>query len=102
VQLSAKTNKTRALQLSSITADAVADVIAGRLPHEYVFLNANGEPMTTFSIDSMVARYARRVSVTMPELGAKRVSVPSIRNAQIVSLIGNARADSLRHRPAGK
>lgn len=101
VQIRGKTGKTRPLQLS-ITADAIAAVIAGRLPHEYVFLNDKGEPMTTFSIHLMVARYARRVSVRMPGLAAKRVSAVSIRNAQIIRIIGHSRTDSLRYYLGGK
>jgi integrase/recombinase XerD len=102
VQIHGKTDKTRPLRLSSINADAIAEVIAARLPHEHVFLNAKGEPMTTVSIDSMVARYARRVSVKMPGLAAKRVSAVSIRNAQIIRIIGHSRTDSLRHYLSGK
>lgn len=102
VRVHSKTATTRPLQLSSITADAIAEVIAGRLPHEYVFLNAKGEPMTTVSIDSMVARHARRVSIKMPGLATKRVSAVSIRNAQIIRIIGHSHTDLLRHYLGGK
>ena len=80
VQLRGKGNKLRRCPLWPHTVSELAVRIEGRERKEHVFLNRCGRPITRFGIHTLVERYARKVSVNMPGLAAKRVSPHSIRH----------------------
>jgi site-specific recombinase XerD len=80
VQIRGKGNKLRFCPLWPHTVRELGALIGEKAPTEHVFMNRYGHPITRFGIYTMVKRYARRVSVRMPGLAAKRLSPHSIRH----------------------
>lgn len=87
VQIHGKGNKQRLCPLWPHTASELSASIEARAPTEHVFLNRCGQPITRFGIHTMVERYVKRVSETMPGLAAKRVSPHSIRHTTATHLL---------------
>jgi len=80
VQIRGKGNKLRRCPLWPHTVSAITTLITDRGPHEHVFLNRCGQPITRFGIHTMVERYVQRLSAKMPALATKRVSPHSVRD----------------------
>jgi len=74
VKIRGKGRKERHCPLWPSTAEELKDLVAYRLPTEYVFLNRCGHPMTRFGIYALVKRYAIKLRVQMPSLAVKRIS----------------------------
>jgi integrase/recombinase XerD len=87
VQIRGKGNKLRHCPLWPHTVSAVAAATAGRSPHEHVFLNRCGRPITRYGIHTMVERHVGRVSAKMPALTTKRTSPHSIRHTTATHLL---------------
>jgi len=87
VQIHGKGRKLRRCPLWPHTVSVLTKSIAGRAPHEHVFLNRCGRPITRFGIHTMVERYVVRVSVKMPALATKRVSPHSLRHTTATHLL---------------
>jgi len=80
VQIRGNGNKLRRCPLWPHTVSAITTLITDRGPHEHVFLNRCGQPITRFGIHTMVERYVQRLSAKMPALATKRVSPHSVRH----------------------
>ena len=82
-----KGRKERHCPLWPSTIEELKDLIANRLPTEYVFLNRCGHPMTRFGIYALVKRYAIKLQVQMPSLAAKRISPHTMRHSTASHLL---------------
>jgi site-specific recombinase XerD len=80
VRIRGKGNKVRYCPLWPQTVKELEQLVAGRAPAEAVFLNRCRQPITRFGIHTMVERYVRKVSASLPSLTSKRVSPHSIRH----------------------
>ena len=87
VKIRGKGNKLRSCPLWPHTVRALRESIGERAPHEHVFLNRYGRPITRFGIHTMVERYVARVSAKMPALANKRVSPHSLRHTAATHLL---------------
>ena len=87
VQIRGKGNKLRRCPLWPQTVSQLTTLIAGRAPHERVFLNRYGRPITRFGIYLMVKRYVARVATKLPSLATKRVSPHSLRHTAATHLL---------------
>ncbi len=87
VQIRGKGNKLRRCPLWPHTVSAITTLITDRGPHEHVFLNRCGQPITRFGIHTMVERYVQRLSAKMPALATKRVSPHSVRDTCATHLL---------------
>ncbi len=87
VQIRGKGNKLRRCPLWPHTVRELTELIGRRAPHEHVFLNRCGQPITRFGIHTMVERYVERISTKMPALTTKRVSPHSLRHTCATHLL---------------
>ena len=87
VKIRGKGRKERHCPLWPSTAEELKDLVAYRLPTEYVFLNRCGHPMTRFGIYALVKRYAIKLRVQMPSLAAKRISPHTMRHSTASHLL---------------
>lgn len=87
VRIVGKGNKTRHCPLWPTTANALNRIVAGRDPHEAVFLNRQHRPITRFGIHALVKRYIAKVSCQMPSLHTKQISTHTIRHTTAVHLL---------------
>jgi integrase/recombinase XerD len=87
VRLVGKANKTRWCPIWPRTADALKQLSAGHVAHDFVFLNRLDQPLTRFGLYNLVHRIAIRASQTLPSLAAKRVSPHCIRHSCAVHLL---------------
>jgi site-specific recombinase XerD len=87
VKIRGKGRKERHCPLWPCTTEELKDLVANRLPTEYVFLNRCGHPMTRFGIYALVKRYAIRLRVQMPSLAAKRISPHTMRHSTASHLL---------------
>jgi integrase/recombinase XerD len=87
VRLVGKGSKTRYCPLWSLTAGVIKRLVVGRAPHEGVFLNHRGPPLTRFGIYDMVQRAVEQASLTTPSLKTKRVSPHCVRHTSAVHLL---------------
>jgi integrase/recombinase XerD len=61
--------------------------VGSRGPHERVFLNRLGQPLTRFGIYSLVRRAVKQASTAMPSLEAKRISPHTVRHSTACHLL---------------
>ena len=87
VRIRGKGNKVRYCPLWPQTVKELAGLVAGRAPAEAVFLNRCRRPITRFGIHTLVERYDRKVSASLPSLTTKRVSPHSIRHTTATHLL---------------
>jgi site-specific recombinase XerD len=87
VKIRGKGRKERHCPLWPSTTEELKDLVANRLPTEYVFLNRCGHPMTRFGIYALVKRYAIKLRVQMPSLAAKRISPHTMRHSTASHLL---------------
>jgi len=74
VRLVGKGNRTRHCPLWPKTAEVLERLAGVRAPHERVFLNRLGQPLTRFGIYALVGRAVTRAARSAPSLKTKRVS----------------------------
>src|SRR5712691_4357778 len=79
VRLVGKGNKIRRCPLWPKTVGLLKTLVGSRGPHERVFLNRLGQPLTRFGIYTLVRRAVSQASTTMPSLKAKRISPHTVR-----------------------
>jgi site-specific recombinase XerD len=87
VRLVGKGNKTRSCPLWPVTADVLKRLVRGHAPHDGVFLNRQGQPLTRFGIYSLVQHTVRQARLTTPSLTTKRVSPHTLRHTCAVHLL---------------
>jgi integrase/recombinase XerD len=87
VRLVGKGNKTRYCPLWPATAAAIKRLAIDRAPHDEVFLNNRGQPLTRFGIYNLVQRAVERARAMTPSLKAKRVGPHSVRHTSAVHLL---------------
>lgn len=75
VKINGKGGKIRYCPLWTLTARILSDHIPERSPHEAVFLNRRGQPITRFGINTLVKRNASKASHRVTSLQKKK-SVP--------------------------
>jgi integrase/recombinase XerD len=87
VRLTGKGNKTRLCPLWPKTAGLLKTLVGNRGPHERVFLNRLGQPLTRFGIYALVRKAVRRASARVPSLKAKRISPHTVRHSTACHLL---------------
>lgn len=87
VRLVGKGNKIRHCPLWPKTAGLIKTLVGSRGPHERVFLNRLGQPLTWFGIYTLVRRAVRQASTTVPSLKAKHISPHTIRHSTACHLL---------------
>ena len=87
VRLVGKGSKTRVCPLWAVTADALRRLVLGRAPHDRVFVNRRGQPLTRFGIYQLVQRTVAQARQTTPSLNTKRVSPHTLRHTCAVHLL---------------
>lgn len=87
VELACKGRKYRTCPLWPITIEQMNILTMNRAPHEAMFLNRRGEPITRFGVRAMVERNAARASLTAPSLLCKKVGPHVIRHTSACHLL---------------
>ena len=91
VKLLGKGRKQRACPLWPETIEALKDYLEDRSPedadNEYVFLNANGRPITRFGVRNIIKRYAEKAAVLCPSLKTKSIGPHTFRHSTAMMLI---------------
>ena len=87
VRLVGKGNKARSCPLWPVTADVLKRLVRGHAPHDGVFLNRQGQPLTRFGIYSLVQHIVTQARLTTPSLTTKRVSPHTLRHTCAVHLL---------------
>ncbi len=87
VRLVGKGNKIRRCPLWPKTVGLLKTLVGSRGPHERVFLNRLGQPLTRFGIYTLVRRAVSQASTTMPSLKAKRISPHTVRHSTACHLL---------------
>ncbi len=87
VRLVGKGNKIRRCPLWPNTAGLLKTLVGSRGPHERVFLNRLGQPLTRFGIYTLVRRAVKQASTAMPSLKAKRISPHTVRHSTACHLL---------------
>ncbi len=87
ITLLGKGGKVRCCPLWPQTVSIIVPLIAGREPHEAIFLNRTKEPITRFGIRALVKRSAQEASRNLPSLSTKSVSTHTIRHTTAVHLL---------------
>lgn len=87
VRILGKGNKARHCPLWPLTIRSLAPRIAGRAPHERVFLNRRKQPITRFGIFAVVKRYASKTGESIPDLLKKKISPHTIRHTTASHLL---------------
>ena len=87
VRLVGKGNKIRRCPLWPKTVGLLKTLVGSRGPHERVFLNRLGQPLTRFGIYTLVRRAVSQASTTRPSLKAKRISPHTVRHSTACHLL---------------
>jgi site-specific recombinase XerD len=87
VKIHGKGGKERLCPLWPATVRELATLIDDRPPHQHVFLNRRGHPITRFGVHTLVERHALRARVKAPSLAMKRVSPHTIRHGTATHLL---------------
>jgi integrase/recombinase XerD len=87
VRLVGKGNKIRLCPLWPETAEVLKVLVAGRAPHDRVFLNRFRQPLTRFGIYNLVRRAVAHASLNMPSLRTKRIGPHTMRHSCAVHLL---------------
>jgi site-specific recombinase XerD len=87
VRLVGKGNKTRVCPLWPLTGDVLKRLVVGRAPHDRVFLNRHGQPLTRFGMYRLVRQAVARACLATPSLKTKRVSPHTLRHTCAVHLL---------------
>jgi integrase/recombinase XerD len=89
VDILGKGRKRRQCPLWPATVRELRALVSGRPPHEQVFLNRCGQPMTRFGVHALVERTAARAQDAIPSLATKRVSPHCIRHSTATHLLSS-------------
>jgi integrase/recombinase XerD len=87
VRLTGKGGKIRHCPLWPKTAAALDRIVVGRAPHDAVFLNRRGEPLTRFGIHALIKRCTRQAAGRVESLKTKHVSAHTFRHTTAVHLL---------------
>jgi len=87
VRMTGKGRKQRTCPLWPSTIERLRALSVGRAPHEAVFLNRRGQPITRYGIHALVERYVTRASSTVPSLAGKRVGPHVVRHTAACHLL---------------
>ena len=87
VRLVGKGGKVRYCPLWEKTVTALDRIIAGRAPHEPVFLNRRSQRMTRFGIHALIKRFTSQASQRVVSLKTKCVSAHTFRHTTAVHLL---------------
>jgi site-specific recombinase XerD len=91
VKLTGKGRKERVCPLWPETVVALRTYLEHREPDSaripFVFLNANGQPITRFGIRYIVRRYADKAAEVCPSLKSKKISPHSVRHTTAMHLL---------------
>jgi integrase/recombinase XerD len=87
VTLHGKGRRDRRCPLWFVTATALRRLVMGRSTSEAVFASQRGGPLTRYGIHTLVERYARQITPTMPTLRTKRVSPHTLRHTTGMDLL---------------
>ena len=87
VRLVGKGNKIRHCPLWPKTVGLLKTLVGSRGPHERVFLNRLGQPLTRFGIYTLVRRAVRQASTKIPSLKPKHISPHTIRHSTACHLL---------------
>ena len=81
VTLRGKRGKRRQCPLWPRTASGLAELVAGRVEQDFVFLNRRGQPITRFGIGRIVGRNGEAAAKRVPSLRRKKVTPHVIRHS---------------------
>ncbi len=87
VKIIGKGMKIRHCPLWSLTVKTLEPLIAGRAPHETLFLNCRRQSITRFGIHTLIRRSAVRASLIVPSIKEKKIGPHSIRHTTAVHLL---------------
>ena len=87
VTLRGKRGKQRQCPLWPRTASGLAELVAGRVDPDFVFLNRRGQPITRFGIGRMVGRNGEAAAARVPSLSRKNVTPHVIRHSTATHLL---------------
>ena len=87
VPLLGKGGKTRLCPLLRESAQALADLVAGRDPGAAVFLNRLGRPITRSGIRQLVERCAAKATARAPSLNSKKVGPHVLRHTAATHML---------------
>ncbi len=87
VRIKGKGGKVRRCPLWKKTAEALAQLTAGRPEKDRVFLNRHGEPLTRFGIYALVRECVVQAGKRVPSLLSKRVSPHTLRHTTATHLL---------------
>jgi integrase/recombinase XerD len=87
VRITGKGRKQRTCPLWPDTLEHLRRLTVTRAPHEPVFLNRRGQPITRFGIHAMVERHAARAANSAPSLQTKSISPHVVRHTAASHLL---------------
>ena len=87
VRIIGKGRKQRVCPLWPATIEQLRARSTNRAPHEAMFLNRRGQPITRFGVHAMVERYAKSAFSIAPSLVAKNVGPHVIRHTSACHLL---------------
>lgn len=87
VTLRGKRGKQRQCPLWPRTAGGLAELVAGRVDQDFVFLNRRGQPITRFGIGRIVGRNGEAAAKRVPSLRRKNVTPHVLRHSTATHLL---------------